>query len=86
MLDTKTIIIKKAIKKKKKSYVINILKKFVEITTITKRILDLNINLTVSKLLILVPAIEQQFIKAILKDKSIQFWVNSLESCEIVKT
>lgn len=42
-------------------------------TTITKHILDQEVNLTIGKLLVLALAIEKQFIKAITKDKAIQF-------------
>lgn len=50
-----------------------------EATTITKHILDFSINLTVDELLASIPAIEKQLIKAISKDKTIQFQVNILE-------
>lgn len=52
---------------------------FVGVTTSTKRILDLKMNLTVGELLALALAIEKQLTKAITKDKAIQFWVNTLE-------
>ena len=40
-------------------------------TTITKRILDLGVNLTVGELLVSALAIEKQLTKAITKDESI---------------
>ena len=56
------------------------MKEFVDATTITKYILDLGMNLTIVKLLVLALAVEKQFIKAITKDKTIQFCVNTLKS------
>ena len=38
---------------------------------ITKRILDLGVNLTVGKLLASAPAVEKQLTKAITKDKAV---------------
>lgn len=80
MPDAKTGKPKKTIERKKHLWVVNVLKEFVEATTITKRILDLGMNLTVGKLLALAPAVEKQFTKTIIKDKIVQFWVNTLES------
>lgn len=64
---------KKTIEKKKHSQVVNILKESFGTTTIIKHILDLEVNLTVSKLLVLAPAIEKQLTKAITEDKAVQF-------------
>lgn len=61
------------------------LNKFVDTITITKRILDLEINLTFGKLLLSVSATKKQLIKTITKDKAIQFWAQALES-DIVYT
>lgn len=51
MLDTNMAIIKKCVKKRKYSQIINILKELVEAIIITKNILNLEINIVVSKLL-----------------------------------
>lgn len=69
---------KKVLKEKKHFQVVNVLKKFVKVTTITKYILDLKINSIISKLLVSASAIEKQFIKAIFKDKTILFYLNTL--------
>ena len=71
---------KKTVERKKHLRVVNVLKKSVGFTTITKRILDLGLNLTVSELLALALAVEKQLTKAITKDKVVQFQVNTLES------
>ncbi len=49
-------------------------------TTITKRILDLEVNLTVGKLLVSALSFEKQLTKAISEDGAIQFRLNTLES------
>ena len=49
----------KMVEKKKYLRVINVLKKSVGTTTITKRILDLDVNLTVDELLASAPGIEK---------------------------
>lgn len=59
------------------------LKESVNAITITKRILDLGVNLTVGKLLASAPAIEKQLTKVITEDKAIQFRVNTLESSTV---
>ncbi len=59
------------------------MKESVNATTITKRILDLGVNLTVGKLLASAVAIEKQLTKAITEDKAVQFRVNTLESSTI---
>lgn len=56
-----------------------VLKESVEVTMITKRILDLRVNLTISKLFVSTPVIEKQLTKAITIDKAIQFRTNSLD-------
>lgn len=63
--------VKKSIERKKYSYIINILKKFVETTIITKHILNLKINFTISKLLIFASTVEKQLTKASSKDKAV---------------
>lgn len=57
--------------KKTHSQVINVLKESVGATTITKRILDLRVNLTVGKLLASALAVEKQLTKAIIEDKAV---------------
>lgn len=47
MLDVKANKLKRIVKRKKHLRVVNVLKEFVDATTITKRILDLKVNLTV---------------------------------------
>ena len=59
------------------------MKESVGATTITKRILDLGVNLTVGELLALAPAVERQLTKAITEDEAVQFWVNTLESSPV---
>lgn len=73
MPDAETGKLKKTIKRKKHPRVVNILKESVGVTTITKRILDLEINLIVGKLLASAPAIKKQLIKAITEDEAGQF-------------
>ncbi len=48
MLDVKASKSKKIVERKKHSPIVNVLKEFIDTTTITKRILDLKVNLTVS--------------------------------------
>ncbi len=71
---------KKQVEKKKHLRVVNVLKKSVGATTITKRILDLGVNLTVGELLASAPAVEKRLTKAISEDEAVQFRVNTLES------
>lgn len=59
MPDAETGKPKKAIEKKKHLRVVNVLKKSVGAKTITKRILNLEMNLTVGKLLASAPAVEK---------------------------
>ncbi len=62
------------------------MKESVGATTITKRILDLRVNLTVGELLASVPAVEKQLTKAIFEDESVQFRVTTLSSAEALET
>ncbi|MCJ1343493.1 hypothetical protein MMC31_001687 [Peltigera leucophlebia] len=82
MPDAKGTTAKKIVERKKYPRVVNVLKESVGATTITKRIQDLGVNLTVGELLASAPAVEKQFTKAISEDKAIQFCVNTLESSE----
>lgn len=82
MPNAPSTIAKKTIKRKRYPQFVNILKEFIGATIITKRILDLGINLTISKLLTLTPVIKKQLIKAISKDEIVQFYINTLESSE----
>lgn len=66
-------IVKKSVKCKKNPRVIGVLKELVGTTRIIKRILDLEINLTVDKLLTSALVVEKQLIKTSTKDKAIQF-------------
>ena len=74
---------KKTFEKRKHLSVVNELNESIGATTITKRILDLGVNLTICKLLVLALAIEKQFTKAITEDESVQFWINTLESSTV---
>lgn len=73
MSDTKADELKKTIERKKYPRIVNLLKKSISIITITKHILELKINLTVVGLLALVLTIENQFTKAIIEVKVMQF-------------
>lgn len=73
MPDVETYEPKKIIVRKKHLGVVNILKESIRAITISKHILDLRINLTVSQLLVSSPAVEKQLIKAITKDEGMQF-------------
>ena len=86
MLDAEVIEAKKMVERKKHLQVVNVLKETVGATTITKRILDLGVNLTVGELLASAPAVEKQLTKAISEDEAVQFRVNTLESGEAVET
>lgn len=55
--------------KKKYSQIVYVLKVFIGVTNIKKYIFNLGVNLTISKLLTSVSAIEKQPIKAISKNK-----------------
>lgn len=83
MLDVKTGEPKKTVEKKKHPWVVNILKKFIGGMTITKRILDLKLNLTIGELLVLAPVVKKQCTKAITEEKALQFEVNTLKSSTI---
>lgn len=83
MPDVKASELKKAIKRKKHPRIINVLKEFVGATIITKRILNLGMNLTTAELLASALAVEKQLTKAITKDKTVQFWVKTLESSTV---
>ena len=69
MPDAEATESKKQVEGKKHPQVVNVLKEVVGATTITKRILDLRVNLTVSELFALAPAVKKQLTKAISKDE-----------------
>ncbi len=71
---------KKQVEKKKHLRVVNVLKKLVSVTTITKCILDLGVSLIVGELLSSPPAVEKRLTKAISENEAVQFLVNNLES------
>lgn len=73
MPDMEESQVKKNIKRKRYPCVVNVLKESVGATTIIKRILDLEVNLTMSKLLAFALAVEKQFTKAIFEDEAVQF-------------
>ena len=85
MPDVEGSQVKKSIERKKHPRVVNVLKESVGATTITKRILDLGVNLTVGELLASAPAVEKQLTKAISKDEAVQFRVNALSSTEALE-
>lgn len=68
---------RRMVERKKYLEVVNMLKESVGATTITKRILDLGVNLTVGELLASAPAFKKQLTKTITKDEAIQFRVNT---------
>lgn len=57
-----------------------------EASTITKRILDLEVSLTVGELLAFAPAVEKQLTKGISEDKVVQFHINILVLAEVLET
>ena len=77
---------KKTVERKKHPRVVGVLKESVGATMITKRILDLGVNLTVGELLASAPAVEKQLTKAITEDEAVQFRVNTLGSSEASET
>lgn len=82
--NTKATEPKKLVEKKNHLQIIIILKKVVDTTTIMKRILDLEVNLTFGRLFASTQVVEKQLTKIISDNKAVQFWLNSLES-NIVK-
>lgn len=62
---------KKNIEYKRHLRVVKVLKEFVEITIITKRILDLKVNLIVEELLVSAPAVQKQLIKTITENQAV---------------
>lgn len=86
MLNADIGIAKKNAEKKRHPQVINVLKESIGATTIIKRILDLGVSLKVGKLLLSASAVEKQLRKAIFEDEAIQFFVNTLESAEVLET
>ena len=85
MLDANLSTAKKSVEKKRHPWVVNVLKKSVGAITITKRILDLKVSLTVCELLPFAPAVEKQLKKTIFKDEAVQFRINTLKSAEVWK-
>ncbi|MCJ1349891.1 hypothetical protein MMC31_008134, partial [Peltigera leucophlebia] len=78
-------MVKKNIERKRHPRVVGVLKESVGATMITKRILDLGVNLTVGELLASAPAVEKQLTKAITGNEAVQFQVNTLGSGEILE-
>lgn len=75
-------VAKKGIKCKKYLKVIRVLKKLIRDT---KRIFDLEVKLTVSKLLASALVVEKQITKAIITDKKVQFKENILDLDKVDK-
>lgn len=67
--NAEAITTKKTIKRKKYLHVINILNESIGATKITKRIMDLDINLIVGELLASASVVEKQLAKGILENK-----------------
>lgn len=70
MLDAEAGEPRKMVERKKHPQVINMLEKSIRAITITKHILNLEINLTIGELLALAPAVEKQLTKAITEDEA----------------
>ena len=85
MSDADMATTKKSVERKRYPRVVNVLKEFVGATTITKRILDLRVSLTVGELLASTPAVEKQLTKALSEDEAVQFYVNTLGSAEVLE-
>ncbi len=65
---------------RKKNYkVVSLLKESLGATEITKRILDLKINLTIGELLASAPSVEKQLTKALWEDEVVQFRLNTVK-------
>ena len=64
-------MVKKNIERKRHPRVVGVLKESVGATMITKRILDLGVNLTMGESLASAPAIEKQLTKAITEDEAV---------------
>ena len=79
-----TSIIKKSFEKNRHLQVVNILKESIEVIIITKCILNLGISLTVDELLASILVVEKQLTKAISKDETIQFCVNTFGLIEVL--
>ena len=63
----------------------NVLKESVGVTKTTKRILDLDVSLTVSELLASASGVEKQLTKALSEDEVVQFRVNSLRVAVVIE-
>ena len=72
-------VAKKDLERKRHPRVVNVLKESVGATTITKRILDLGVSLTLEELLASAPAVEKQLTKAISEDEAVQFRVSLVD-------
>lgn len=73
MPDAEAVESRKAIEKKSYPQIVNLLKKSVGAITITKRILNLRVNLTIGKLLALAPAIKNSLQKLLLRTRPYNF-------------
>lgn len=74
---------KKTVEKKEHLQVVNVLKEFIGDTNITKHILNLEVNFIVGELLVSALVVEKQLTKVITKDKTVQFWVNTLQPSRV---
>lgn len=69
---------KKPLKKKKNHKDVSLLKELLRATEISKKILDLNVNLTVGELIVSTLLVEKNLIKALSLDEVVEFYVNAL--------
>ena len=67
MPDANKVIIKKNVKQKTHSQVVNIMKEFMRAITIRKQILDLGISSTVNKLLVSAPVVKKELDEGLIR-------------------
>lgn len=79
MSDVEASKLRKTVKKKKHPQVMTGFKESVGATTITKRVLDLKISLTVARCIASALAIDKDLNKIITGGEAVQFWFNNLE-------
>lgn len=76
---------KKSVEKKRHLRIVNVLKESVRAIAITKRILSLEVSLTVGELLASAPAVKKQFTKTNSDDEVMQFCFNTLSSAKFLE-
>lgn len=70
---------KKSLECKRHFEIVNVLKKSISATKITKHILSLDVSLTIRELLVLASVIKKQPTKAISEDKAVQLRINFVD-------